>query len=78
MRQRENNIFWSRHRRRQRTCVCIECGEMARHKTGNPCGEEKCPVCGAYMVRIGSYRFRQWQKERKLNHEKQPFAEVFG
>jgi ribosomal protein L37AE/L43A len=36
-------------------CVCPKCEEKILHKAGTPCREEKCPKCGAKMVREGSY-----------------------
>ena len=32
-------------------CLCPECGEEKPHRRGVPCYEEKCPVCGARMIR---------------------------
>ena len=32
-------------------CVCPSCGERATHQLGSPCYEQKCPKCGAAMVR---------------------------
>jgi len=32
-------------------CVCSSCGTEAPHKRGIPCYEEKCPKCGASMVK---------------------------
>ena len=33
------------------SCVCPKCGQRAPHKRGVPCTEQKCPGCGAAMVR---------------------------
>lgn len=50
-------------------CVCPKCEEKIPHKTGTPCREEKCPKCGAKMVREGSYHHQliveKKQKERR-------------
>jgi len=32
-------------------CLCPECGEEKIHQRGIPCYQEKCPVCGAKMIR---------------------------
>ena len=32
-------------------CVCPECGKKAKHATGKPCNQQKCPNCGALMTR---------------------------
>ena len=55
-----------RHRETVKYCVCTECGEGIKHKIGIPCLEEKCPTCGANMVRVGSYHYRKWQKEQAI------------
>lgn len=33
------------------TCVCPACGHKEKHAAGQPCFEQKCPECGAQMVR---------------------------
>ncbi|MBW1741647.1 MAG: DUF5320 family protein [Deltaproteobacteria bacterium] len=32
-------------------CICPNCGERVPHRTGIPCFEQKCPKCGATMIR---------------------------
>ena len=32
-------------------CVCPHCGEKVVHEAGVPCYSNKCPKCGAAMVR---------------------------
>jgi electron transport complex protein RnfB len=32
-------------------CVCTECGAEKPHQVGVPCYEQKCPKCGAKMVK---------------------------
>jgi hypothetical protein len=32
-------------------CVCPSCGTTAPHQVGIPCYQQKCPKCGAPMVR---------------------------
>lgn len=34
-------------------CVCLKCGFSATKKRGIPCMEEKCPHCGAVLLREG-------------------------
>jgi len=33
------------------SCVCPQCGQRVPHQRGVPCFEQKCPGCGAAMVR---------------------------
>ena len=35
-------------------CVCPKCDMKLPHQRGVPCSEERCPDCGAKMVREGS------------------------
>jgi predicted amidophosphoribosyltransferase len=35
-------------------CLCPKCGEKFPHEAGVPCMEERCPKCGAALVREGS------------------------
>jgi hypothetical protein len=32
-------------------CVCPACGHREQHTVGVPCYEQRCPECGAQMVR---------------------------
>lgn len=32
-------------------CVCPKCGRKTAHTAGQPCNQQKCPDCGATMVR---------------------------
>jgi predicted DNA-binding protein (UPF0251 family) len=32
-------------------CVCSKCGATASHQIGIPCTQQKCPKCGAQMIR---------------------------
>ena len=40
------------------SCVCPRCGAHLAHRPAVPCLEERCPVCGAAMVREGSPHHR--------------------
>ncbi len=44
-------------------CVCPKCGYRAPHRRGLPCQEERCPKCGAKMLREGSYHHELWKKK---------------
>jgi len=33
------------------SCVCPKCGQRVPHERGVPCTKQKCPGCGAAMVR---------------------------
>jgi predicted amidophosphoribosyltransferase len=45
-------------------CVCPKCGEKTAHSRGVPCQEERCPKCGAKLLREGSYHHRLFQEKR--------------
>jgi len=32
-------------------CVCTKCGKTVPHQPGSPCSGQKCPECGAVMIR---------------------------
>ena len=44
-------------------CMCPKCGGRIPHRSGFPCQNERCPACGAKMLREGSTHHRLW-KER--------------
>jgi ribosomal protein S27AE len=47
-------------------CVCGRCGYVKPHVSGVPCKEERCPKCGAVMLREGSYHHQLLvEKKRK-------------
>lgn len=39
-------------------CVCPKCEREFPHRRGLPCQEERCPKCGAKMLRVGSDHHR--------------------
>jgi len=49
-------------------CICPKCGEKIAHRRGIPCQEERCPSCGAKLLREGSYHhqlFKEKQAEKR-------------
>ncbi|MBN2367312.1 MAG: ferredoxin [Calditrichaeota bacterium] len=50
-------------------CLCPKCGNKVPHKRGVPCLEERCPSCGARLVREGSYHHQQIIEKKKKNSE---------
>lgn len=36
-------------------CICPKCEARMEHKRGIPCQDERCPKCGAKMLREDSY-----------------------
>ena len=46
-------------------CVCAKCGRRVSHRQGVQCMEERCPDCGAALVREGSAHHREIEMRRK-------------
>jgi Zn-finger nucleic acid-binding protein len=46
-------------------CICPKCDARTSHQRGVPCQEEKCPKCGAKMLREGSEHHQLLLKKRK-------------
>lgn len=46
-------------------CICLKCGAKTPHEPGTPCMEEKCPQCGATMVREGSEHHLAFQEKKE-------------
>lgn len=40
-------------------CVCLRCGSRSPHLQGMPCLEQRCPECGAALMREGSPRHQE-------------------
>jgi len=36
-------------------CYCTKCDYKTKHKRGVPCQDERCPKCGAKLIREGSF-----------------------
>lgn len=52
-------------------CVCPKCEKKFPHGRGVKCQEERCPECGAKMLREGSYHYQLWleKKEKRKHHD---------
>jgi Zn finger protein HypA/HybF involved in hydrogenase expression len=46
-------------------CVCPKCGTRTAHQSGVPCQEQRCPECGAKMLRVGSEHHRLWLRKKR-------------
>jgi len=46
-------------------CICVKCGYTAPKKAGIPCMQEKCPDCGAVLMREGGSHYNQAVKQKK-------------
>ena len=51
-------------------CMCPECDNEIPHSQGKPCPEERCPDCGAPMIRKNSERHRTGSGPAKKNPDK--------
>lgn len=51
-------------------CVCPKCGEKTAHRRGIPCQEERCPGCGAKLLRVGSFHHRLFEKKQAEKRRK--------
>jgi Zn-finger nucleic acid-binding protein len=47
-------------------CICPGCGMTLSHRSGVRCQDDRCPRCGARMLRQGSRHHQLWlaRKER--------------
>jgi hypothetical protein len=50
-------------------CVCPKCNERVPHQRGIPCQDERCPACGAKLLREGSYHHRLLEKKQAKRQE---------
>jgi hypothetical protein len=53
-------------------CICPKCGEKTTHRRGVPCQEERCPSCGARMLREGSTHHRLFEEKQEQKRKKPP------
>jgi hypothetical protein len=51
-------------------CICPKCGKKEPHRRGIPCQEERCPGCGAKMLREESYHDRLLKEKQAKNVKK--------
>jgi len=52
-------------------CICPKCEEKIPHSRGIPCQDERCPKCGAKMLREGSYHHDLLEKKRAEKRNKE-------
>lgn len=45
-------------------CICPKCRKTIDHQRGIPCQDERCPECGAKMLRVGSHHHDLWLKKK--------------
>ncbi len=51
-------------------CICPKCEARQPHRDGVRCQDERCPRCGARMLREGSRHWTLWRENRmKKNTE---------
>jgi len=53
-------------------CICPKCGEKTPHARGTRCQENRCPRCGAKMLREGSHHHRLFEEHRSKDPEAPP------
>jgi predicted amidophosphoribosyltransferase len=47
------------------SCVCPKCDKKIPHIKSVPCQEQRCPNCGAKMLREGSHHDQLRQQKRQ-------------
>ncbi|MCI0506930.1 MAG: ferredoxin [Gammaproteobacteria bacterium] len=53
-------------------CVCPKCGVSIAHRDGVPCQEERCPACGAKLLREGSEHHRLFLEKQTRKRQQRP------
>ena len=51
-------------------CICPKCGEKLPHRRGIRCQEERCPACGAKLLREDSQHYRLAQEKQVKKQQK--------
>ena len=51
-------------------CICPKCGEKTPHSRGIRCQEERCPKCGAKMLREDSYHHELLREKKATKDDK--------
>ena len=46
-------------------CICTKCDVKIPHRQGVPCQDERCPQCGAKMLREGSHHHELFKEKHK-------------
>jgi hypothetical protein len=46
-------------------CICPRCGGRFPHRRGMHCQDERCPGCGAKMLREGSQHYQLWRSKQQ-------------
>jgi Zn finger protein HypA/HybF involved in hydrogenase expression len=46
-------------------CICTKCETRTGHRRDVPCQKERCPDCGAGMLRVGSDHYQLWLKKKQ-------------
>ncbi len=46
-------------------CICPKCSTRIEHSKGVPCQEQRCPNCGAKLLREGSEHHALWQAKNQ-------------
>jgi len=45
------------------SCICPKCETRIDHRNGVRCQDERCPSCGAKMLREGSEHHALWKRK---------------
>lgn len=46
-------------------CICTKCDVKIPHRQGVLCQDERCPKCGAKMLREGSHHHKHFKEKHK-------------